>query len=414
MAETKIEWTDFTFNPWIGCSKVAPGCEHCYAEADMDKRRGRVKWGPHGTRSKTSDDYWKQPLKWNRQAADGVCVDCGSPLWDTGDCDCGQIGATHQVRRPRVFCASLADVFEDWEDPILDHRGDVILKPYLDSERHLRCTCPPEQFGHDMQGWRQVTMADLRRDLFALIDSTPHLDWLLLTKRPENVRRMWPVDGLDIADDCEIDDERRFFAEGELRFRRSNVWLGCSISEQETADDNIPELLKCRDLAAVLFVSYEPALGPVDFGGWLTKPQWGKPDEQGLMPHEVVGRNDLVNWMIVGGESGPKARTCDVAWIRSAVEQCDAAGVPCFVKQLGGNIRDRNDAGFDGNESDAWDFGGFDPDDFIEHHPNGYLEHYQGAPVRIRLRHRKGGDPAEWPEDLRVRQFPNFAEFASK
>lgn len=144
---TKIQWTDHTFNPWIGCARVAPGCVNCYAEADMDRRRGRVKWGPHGTRSRTSDDYWHEPAKWNKQAeASGI--------------------------RQRVFCASLADVFEDWGiEPILDHRGEVIIGP---------------------DGLRRITMTDLRRDLFALIDQTPWLDWLLLTKRPENIIKMWP------------------------------------------------------------------------------------------------------------------------------------------------------------------------------------------------------------------------------
>src|SRR5690554_5739613 len=120
-SKTNIEWCHYTFNPWIGCTKVHQGCTHCFAEADQDKRRGRVKWGPNGTRSKTSADYWKQPLKWNREAAAGflLCPQC-QKLWpDTYDascCDCGyeidQMEAT--PKRPRVFCASLADVFEDW------------------------------------------------------------------------------------------------------------------------------------------------------------------------------------------------------------------------------------------------------------------------------------------------------------
>lgn len=147
MAETKIQWADYTFNPWIGCTKVHTGCANCYAEADMDKRRGRVRWGPHGTRSRTSDDYWKEPLKWNRQAkpiTDLRKLKAGRtgrfywkdtlarPSFIHGTTehhdDLGTIlsgGGNMQMScfrsfvpdRPRVFCASLADVFEDWDGP---------------------------------------------------------------------------------------------------------------------------------------------------------------------------------------------------------------------------------------------------------------------------------------------------------
>jgi protein gp37 len=128
MAEnSNIEWTHHTFNPWIGCTKVSDGCKNCYAENLMDKRYGRVKWGPQGTRVRTSEANWKKPLKWNREAE-------------------------AKGERHRVFCASLADVFEDKPDQ-------------------------PE-----MEQWRL--------ELLELIIKTPYLDWLLLTKRPENVRGM--------------------------------------------------------------------------------------------------------------------------------------------------------------------------------------------------------------------------------
>ena len=120
---SKIEWCNHTFNPWIGCQKVSPGCDHCYAEAMMDHRYGRVKWGPHGERKRTSPANWKNPLRWAKQA---------------------------NGRRPRVFCASLAD----W----LDNR----------------------------------VPRDWRSDLGRLIEATPELDWLLLTKRPENHEKLAP------------------------------------------------------------------------------------------------------------------------------------------------------------------------------------------------------------------------------
>jgi hypothetical protein len=139
----------------------------------------------------------------------------------------------------------------------------------------------------------------------------------------------------------------------------------------------------------------------------LRRGYWSIPGRVGVT--EFVNHSDMpgkIDWVIVGGESGRRARPFDVAWARGIVQQCRAAGIACFVKQLGANVRDRNDAGFEGNEDDAWDFGTVDPVDVIEHDPDGYRQEWQGAPVRIRLRNRKGGDLAEWPVDLRVREFP--------
>ena len=252
---TKIEWTHHTFNPWKGCSKVHTGCKFCYAEDLAGRRFGEyweVEWGPHGKRSRTSAANWREPLKWNREAMEA--------------------GERH-----RVFCASLADVFED--------------RPEL---------------------------VDWRAELFELIDATQQLDWLILTKRPENVCKMWPDD----------------------RYRE-NVWLGTSVSDQATADVWTERLIGLRHLTPILFLSVEPLIGPV-----------------------TIPYLDQIDWTIVGGEShrSPKiARRCDDEWIRSVVEQCRSAEVPVFVKQLG---------------------------------------------TRQELKHKKGGDMAEWPADLRVREFP--------
>lgn len=154
---TEISWTDATFNPWIGCSRVHTGCERCYAES-FAKRYGKATWGPNGTRVKTSEANWRKPLKWNREAEKAG------------------------VRR-KVFCSSLADVFEDWTGPIHDHQG-----------RQLRICVDDGEIVADSGAYtnvRSLTMNDLRRMLFRLIDATPWLDWQLLTKRPENIRRMW-------------------------------------------------------------------------------------------------------------------------------------------------------------------------------------------------------------------------------
>mgnify|MGYP000216823786 FL=1 len=112
-----------------------------------------------------------------------------------------------------------------------------------------------------------------------------------------------------------------------------------------------------------------------------------------------------LDWVIVGGESGHDARPCDVRWVRAVVQHCQMAGVPVFVKQLGSHVRDRNDAGFLGEDERSWP-DVIDQEDRIEHDLDGTRDGYQGAPVRIHLKSQKGGDPSEWPEDLRVREFP--------
>jgi protein gp37 len=176
---TKIEWADHTFNPWEGCTKVGPGCDHCYAET-RNNRFGGGNWGAGAPRRRTSEANWKLPLKWNRQAeAQGV--------------------------RFRVFCASLADVFDNEVDPV----------------------------------WRL--------DLFKLIAQTPNLDWLLLTKRIGNAKNM-------LGDYQSVS-------------LLPNIWLGITVVNQEEADRDIPKLLAFP--ARVRFLSMEPLLGPVDLSEWL-------------------------------------------------------------------------------------------------------------------------------------------------
>lgn len=235
--QTLITWTNHTFNPWIGCTKISAGCTHCYAETLMDTRMGRVQWGPQGLRVRTSSDNWKQPLRWNRKAAqDGV--------------------------RRKVFCASLADVFED-----------------------------------------HASISDVwRADLFNLIDQCPALDWLLLTKRPENIRPMVPGVWID----------KGFPA---------NVWIGTTAEDQPAADRRVPVLLSLP--ARVRFLSCEPLIGPIDLKGWIyTNGLW-------------VDGDNRVDWVIAGGESGHGARAMDPDWARGLRDQCAAAAVPFFFKQWG-------------------------------------------------------------------------------
>lgn len=351
MAEaTKIEWCDHTFNPWRGCTKVSPGCANCYAEAMSGRNPGTLGvWGPGGTRVVASKAMWREPLKWNKWAEES------ERAW--------RESGGHPARkpdRPRVFCASLADVFEDWRGPLVDGKGNAVLLGHWEES---------------LDRWNEpLTLDYFRFALFNLIRRTPSLDWLLLTKRPQNISRMYA----------------EFLGAWDIPFQ-PNVWLGASVENQDTADERIPHLLAVP--AAVRFLSVEPLLGPVDltritvprnYGSYLLNAFTGEGRTYHNEPFtKFPGR---VNWVIIGGESGPRARPCRVEWIRSLVRQCRSAGGACFVKQLGANYADAEN-GVCG-KSTAWPF------DVL---PSG--------PTR-RLSDPKGGDIDEFPADLCVRQFP--------
>ena len=291
MAEiTGITWTDSTFNPWIGCQKVGPGCDHCYAEHLMDTRLHRVNWGPGQPRKRTSAANWRQPLLWEREH---------------------EAFALAHGRRRRVFCASLADVFDNEVDP----------------------------------AWRA--------ELFVLIASTPHLDWLILTKRIGNVQPM-------------VHPGLVYRANGWTWPR--NIWLGITVVNQAEADRDIPKLLAVP--ARVRFLSIEPMLGPVDLTD-IRVPLRGESFEQGnVLVHKDslnLGKpRPAIDWVIVGGESGAHARPFHVDWARSIVAQCKDAGVPVHVKQLGA-------------KPSGWSLPALD---------------------------KAGANWDEWPEDLRVREWP--------
>jgi protein gp37 len=245
--ETGIAWTDHTFNPWWGCVKISPACTNCYA-ATFDKRLGGSNWGPGSTRKFFGDKHWNEPRRWNKDAErDGV--------------------------RRRVFCASMADVFEDRPD-LVDHR--------------LR--------------------------LWHLIEETPALDWLLLTKRPENIRRMLPS-----YNTAALSDRLPFFR---------NVWLGTTVENQDYAEERIDHLL--ANPAVVHFLSCEPLLGPIDLSRWIA-PQTKVLDSlDGTLEVEFT---PSINWIITGSESGRNARPQNVDWYRALRDQCYAARVAFFFKQ---------------------------------------------------------------------------------
>lgn len=377
MAEnSKIQWTSHTFNPWRGCTKISAGCKHCYADA-LSARNPKTLgvWGPQGTRVVAAESQWKLPLKWNKAAA----CSCGGGFSGTHSPYCPQSD------RPRVFCASLADVFEDWAGPMVDASGNQLWH-YSDggywlptAEQYRRGKEPP------------LTMQDVRARLFALIDATPNLDWLLLTKRPENAASMYRA--AFHANQAARDPDPRNAQPCEWP---RNVWLGSSVENQATADERMPHLLRVP--SAVRFLSCEPLLGPVDLTNVpLYAPCSARPMGSCL---ERSADGIRIDWVIVGGESGPGARPCRVEWVRSIVQQCKAAGVACFVKQLGSKpdadyYRDRDHYE---NEGIDWPT------------PHGWTPHdgqpVIGSRVTLPLADRKGGTPDEWPFDLRVREFP--------
>lgn len=289
MNVTSISWTDLSWNPVRGCSRVSEGCRNCYAERMAARFAGpdepftmfarRTPSGPRWTgKVELVEKHLADPLKW---------------------------------RKPRkIFVNSMSDLFHE---ALPDEAIDRVFAVMVLCRQHT---------------------------------------FQVLTKRPERMREY--CSALHTANN----DERQQRIGQRYTWPLPNVWLGVSVEDQPTADERILWLLKTP--AAVRFVSYEPALGPVGLANHF--------------PHVHGMRNDKF-WIIVGGESGPGARPFDIQWARNTVAQCKAAGVACFVKQLG------------------------------THPYPGSLG--SGRMPEMALKDRKGGDWNEWPEDLRVREFPN-------
>jgi protein gp37 len=246
-ARTGIQWTDATFNPWWGCTKVSPGCDHCYAEG-VSKRFAPNVWGADGERRVFSEHHWAEPRHWDARAL-------------------------RERRRIRVFTGSMCDVFEDHE-----------------------------------------TAHGYRPNLFGLIESTPNLDWQILTKRIGNAKRMVPPRWLD-------------------GFWPRNAWIGATVVNQQEANRDIPKLIRLP--ARFRFLSCEPLLGPILFAeGSLSftrshghRECWGH--------EEILEGFHGVDWVICGGESGNHARPMNPAWAQSLRDQCAASRVPFFFKQWG-------------------------------------------------------------------------------
>ncbi|HSN25796.1 MAG TPA: phage Gp37/Gp68 family protein [Kofleriaceae bacterium] len=334
-----IEWTDRTWNPIVGCARVSPGCEHCYAERFVHRglspqHKGLTVMRNHGPgwtgEVRLVESALAKPLSW---------------------------------RKPqRVFVNSLSDL---WHEGVSNE------------------TCAA---------------------IFGVMAATPHITYQVLTKRPERMRAWfsWVADEGDevlgavgeepdghdgqVAAACamyakEIDCGGVLTRDGFRNATKAawpllNVWIGVTAEDQQRADERIPLLLDTP--AAVRFVSYEPALGPIDFR------------IAAFNGADSIESLEGLHWLIVGGESGPGARPFDLAWARSAVEQCKAAGVRVFVKQLGAQPC----------------LGEPEPTGNFRTNPETGKREYEYALPRFVTKHRKGNDPSEWPEDLRVREFP--------
>jgi len=340
VGKTSIQWTEKSWNPTRGCRRVSPGCEHCYAET-MAARfcgagqpfEGLIQLGKQGPRwngeGRFVPDKLDEPLHWRKPA--------------------------------RVFVNSMSDLFF-------------------------------EKFSNEEIAAVLGVMAACPQHTFQVLTKRPQraLEWFRWAAKYEPdlgctgpLRAIWDAvcqSAGSFPDSWDLDGPPVGYV-----WPLPNVHIGVSVENQQYADERIPLLLQIP--AAVRFVSYEPALGPVDFGAWASVggDDHGRDSRAGDVWRSV---RRGIDWLIVGGESGPGARPFELAWARSAVQQCKAAGVPAFVKQLGACASDPVN-GIAGAALRV-------PDDA------------KGL-ISLRLKDRKGGDMAEWPADLRVREFPEVS-----
>lgn len=296
---TSIEWTDYSWSPWWGCAPVSAGCAHCYA-AGIAQRFRKIKYAKGGTRQRVKD--WESPLKWNRNYFFfAQCNECGfrtrnyqrdaiGPYYHCPKCETGQFA----IARPRVFPSMM-----DW----------------LDEE-------VPIEWLHDFLN---------------LVYETPNLDWLLLTKRPENWRgrileAIAHVEGLGLDQDWPNREPHTklgvWLNDWLGGDPPKNVWVGATAENQQTADFRIPELLEIP--AKVRFLSFEPLIGPVDLAKIAVLPA-----VRDALTLKEPGLSYALHWVIVGGESGSKARPMHPEWAIRLRDLCQAASIPFFFKQWG-------------------------------------------------------------------------------
>ncbi len=292
--ETRIEWADYTFSPWEVCVKVNDGCRFYYAEPNNMRWRGGKHWGPGGSRRVMSEAAWRRVVGWNAKAlGDG--------------------------RYRRIF-PSICDPFEAYQGAMVNSKGEV----------------------------QDVMMDDVRKRFFKLVDDTPGLFWMLLTKRPENVVDMAPPHWMVKPP--------------------ANVMICASASDQKTTEQMLVGLVEWPGYKGL---SLEPLLNSIVL--------WGM---KGI---------DALDWVVIGGESGVSARGCNVWWVRMLVSDCLGVGVPVYVKQFGSRpFRLIDDCRL------VWPVG------------TAKGVNYPKGRTYFQLKHKKGGDPKEWPTSLRVREYPEF------
>lgn len=292
--ENNIGWTDATTNCVTGCSKVSPGCRNCYAEAGTRARvlraQGIETWGPKGVRHPVAE-FAKKIRRLNGYK---ICDRCHY-LEPIGGDDCRKCSAS-TLRRIRLFADSNSDFLDD--------------------------------------KWPVETLAAFLKE----IHDAPNIDFQLLTKRPENfVGRMQAVqrtgdreDGLS-ASGAATDFGHNVAHDWLRGVPPSNIWLGVSVENQAMADLRIPQLLQIP--AAVRFLSCEPLLETIDLGFTKCLPCGGEPCDPSTCGREHHDCNCLIDWVIVGGESGAYLREVPLEAITGVADQCKAAGVPVYVKQ---------------------------------------------------------------------------------
>lgn len=390
---SSIEWTETTWNPVTGCTEASTGCANCYARgmskrlramAEADEAKGRNPGKKAAYKLSVLDDG-----RWSGAVTPVPSVLAEPLTW----------------KKPRrVFVNSMSDLFWGTDADLKVARQRGVKNP-------------------------QPVPFEFIDQVFAVMALCPQHTFQVLTKRPERMAEYLATvekagSRLDIAEhlahhapvmefrnqDGPVDMTPAEVLRESLRWPLPNAWLGTSVENQATADERIPHLLRCP--AAVRWLSMEPLLGAVDWvhvrpvrnceyadpaDGCCTHPDAITPE---CHPWADCPKSATpgIAWVVIGGESGPNARPFNIAWARSIIEQCKAAGVPVFVKQLGAKPYPL---------SSCWRCGGEDlaPCDGIPGRHNPSICN-RCESTCSRLPNKKGGDPAEWPEDLRVREYP--------
>ncbi|MEJ7730499.1 MAG: phage Gp37/Gp68 family protein [Polyangiaceae bacterium] len=349
-ATTSIEWTDKSWNPVRGCALVSPGCTNCYAMKFAHRFSGAGKPYDGLTRLTKHGPVWtgealfipwalEEPFRWKKPQ--------------------------------RVFVNSMSDLFHE---DVTDEQIAAVFGVMAAAPQHTFqiLTKRPER----MRAFLREVMPRLADDNRA-IAAAPAVHQTTLRAAVEYLGKH---PALDAAWERDREARNRDVEAWPLR----NVWIGVSVEDQARANERIPLLLDTP--AAVRWVSAEPLLERVsladlyDHAGGIIKPLCGlhwQPTPASWSQRGVTvlkPKGPTIDWVVVGGESGPGARPFHLDWARKVVADCKAAGVPCFVKQLGA---------------------------VPVHTPPEW-----GAQCGLHLGDRKGGDMAEWPEELRVRQYP--------